>query len=418
MDDCFLNDKERLPHEEAIAILKDRLKPVAMNELSPLENSSGKVLAADIAATRNIPSTDNSAVDGYAYRASDFAAAGGFFPVTNRIAAGDLNPSALASSGAVRIFTGAVMPQGADTVAMQEDCQIEIRDSKEFVAIPSGLKPGANRRRAAEDLAIGNLIASRGEILTPQTISAIASSGIAQISIYCPLRIAVLSSGNELREPGENAKDGQVFDSNRHLLKALLGTLPVKVTDLGIQPDDVEAVATSIAGAAVNHDIIISTGGASRGEEDHIIAALDRLGKRHLWQLAVKPGRPMSFGQIGDTVFFGLPGNPVACFVCFLLYVRPAILRLGGADWNEPRRFLVPANFDYPKKKPDRREFWRGMYRSRKDGTYGLDKFDRDGSGLISGLRQADGLVEIPEDVTSVRSGDLLNFIPWSEFGI
>ncbi len=179
MDDCFLNDKERLPHEEAIAILKSRLKPVALNEMSALERSSGKILAADIHATRNIPSTDNSAVDGYAYRASDFADAGGFFPVTNRIAAGDLRPPVLATAGSVRIFTGAVMPQGADTVAMQEDCQIEIRDSKEFVAIPSGLKPGANRRRAARGSCIGNLIASRGEILTPQTISAIASSGIA-----------------------------------------------------------------------------------------------------------------------------------------------------------------------------------------------------------------------------------------------
>jgi len=418
IDDCFLHDKDRLPHEEAITLLRERLEPIATIKNLALQNCLGAILAEDIFALRNIPSTDNSAVDGYAYCAQDYDAAGGFFPVTARIAAGQTGEIALPKGSAARIFTGAVMPEGADTIAMQEDCEPHEQDGGNFVAIPPGLKPGANRRKAGEDLNLGDEIATKGTRITPQLVAAFASCGISTAPVFAPLKIALISSGDELKEPGHDAVDGEVYDSNRYLLSSLLKHLPVEITDYGIQPDNYEKIEATLKEAATSHDIIVTSGGASRGEEDHIITALDNLGKRHLWQLAVKPGRPMSFGQIDNSVFFGLPGNPVACFICFLLYVRPSLLRLAGSDWHEPRRYMAPAGFEVGKKKPDRREFWRGMYEAEKNKNPQLRKFARDGSGLISGLREADGLIEIPEDVTSVSKGDLLRFIPWTEFGI
>ena len=229
--------------------------------------------------------------------------------------------------------------------------------------------------------------------------------------------MAVFSSGDEIAEAGTELGDGGVYDANRPLLTSLLSSLPVEVNDLGILPDTGKAMRDALSKAERTADVIITSGGASRGEEDHLIESLDKLGKRHLWQIAIKPGRPMAMGQIGDTVVFGLPGNPVAAFVCFLLYVRPALLALGGARWSEPRRFMLPAAFEIPKKKPDRREFLRGLLTPGPDGL-NVDKFARDGSGLITGLRAADGLIEIPEDATSVTRGEPVAFIPFGELGL
>ena len=418
LDDCFLHDKDRLLHSEAIILLQERLSGICNPELIKLSEAYNHILAQDIISNINIPPTDNSAVDGFAFASSDYETTGGFFPVVTRIAAGDTNDVELPSQSAARIFTGAVMPQNADTIAMQEDCEIHEQDDVNFVAIPPGLKHGANRRRAGEDHKQGDVICKSGELLNPQKIAAIASSGTSKFKAYKPLRIAVLSSGNELKRPGEALQMGQSFDSNHFLLTGLLKNLPVEITDLGILADDYALIEASFKDAAKNHDVIITTGGASRGEEDHIIEALDAIGKRHLWQLAVKPGRPMSFGQIADTAFFGLPGNPVASFVCFLLYVRPALIKLAGGNWSEPKRYQLPALFEVPKKKADRREFWRGIYEITSEGNAGLQKFERDGSGLISGLTYSHGLIEIPEDVSRVSKGDMLSFIPYSEFGI
>lgn len=418
LNDCFLTDKERLSHSEAIEILKSRLTPIAKTQVIELKDAIAAILAKPVFATRNIPSTDNSAVDGYAYNSEDYEQTGGYFPVVARITAGNTQKISIPPRAAARIFTGAVMPEGVDTIAMQEDCESHEQDGASFVAIPPGLKSGANRRLAAEDQKYGDEIATAGEIITPQVIAALVSTGATKAPVFKPLRVAILSSGDELKEPGEAAHEGHVFDSNRHVLLSLLSTLAVEVTDLGILPDNYEIIETTLKKASQSHDIILSSGGASIGDEDHINAALQSLGKRHLWQLAIKPGRPMSFGQIDDTVFFGLPGNPVACFICFLLYVRPALLRLGGADWHEPKRYSIPVNFNFTNKKPDRREFWRGIYALDKAGEAVLEKFPRDGSGLISGLREADGLIEVSEETTSVSLGERLNFIPWSEFGI
>ncbi|MCB1448674.1 MAG: molybdopterin molybdotransferase MoeA [Nitratireductor sp.] len=416
LDDCFLHDTDRLRHDEALTLLRDRLAPLADIESVSLASASGRIAAAPLVASHNIPDHDNSAVDGYAFLSASMQSDATTYAIGTRIPAGTKQKASLRPGEAARIFTGAVMPDGADTVAMQEDCLVS--EDGNFVTIPAGLKPGANRRKAGEDVARGSLLFGPGTRLRPQEIAAAASAGFASINVFKPLDVAVISSGDELVAPGKPLRSGQVHDSNRFLLQSLLAPLGITIHDFGIIADSADATRVALEKAAKSCQVIITTGGASRGEEDHMITTLDALGKRHLWQLAVKPGRPMCFGQIGDTLYFGLPGNPVAAFVCFLLYVRPALVRLGGGEWPEPQRYPVPAGFSVPRKKPDRREFWRGWIEMNAYGDAVAQKFERDGSGLISGLRQATGLIEITEETTAVTQGDLVSFIPFAEFGI
>lgn len=409
LDDCFLHDKDRLRHEDVLALLKERLAPIAHVQSVSLADAHKLVLAEDVTAPRNIPAHTNAAVDGYAVRFADLRPEDMTkLPVAERVAAGDTREVALAPGAAARIFTGARMPTGADTVFMQEDCE---RDG-DVVELPSGIKQGANVRAAGEDFAVGDPVARAGERLRPQDLAAIAATGQDRVSCFQPLSVALMSTGDEVLQPGETFKVGQVYDSNRFLLRALLDTVNVTVTDLGIVSDDEDVVRRTILEAAEHHDVIVTTGGASRGEEDHIVNVMASEGRLHAWQLAVKPGRPLAFGQMGDTVFLGLPGNPVAAFVCFLFYAQPMFAHLQGERWHAPQRFMVPAAFSIGKKKPDRREFWRAWLR---DGE--AHKFARDGSGLISGLTAASGLIEVPEDVTSLDAGQLVAFIPFSEFG-
>ncbi len=415
IDDCFLHDKDRLTHAETLALIRERLAAVTDSETIAIEAAAGRYLAQSVTAPRNVPLHANSAVDGYTF-AKDALPAGGTLAVGPRIAAGDTARYTVASGQAARIFTGAVMPEGADTVAMQEDCSLS--DDGRTVTVPVALKAGANVRLAGEDVAAGSRVLQPGQSLRPQDIATLASFGMAGVSVRRPVRVALVSTGNELVRPGAPIEPGQVYDSNHFMLRALCATLPVTVTDCGILADDPATVETAIAAAAVSHDVILTTGGASRGEEDHIVATIDRLGKRHLWQIAIKPGRPMSFGQVGDCVFLGLPGNPVAAFVCFLLYCRPALTVLGGGKWAEPQRYPLPAGFAIANKKPDRREFWRGWLEAGPDGRTVVRKFERDGSGLISGLREATGLIEISEEKTAVAEGEPVAFLPFAGFGI
>lgn len=422
IDDCFLHDKDRLRHAEAIALLKERLIPVVGTSIKSIEDITGRILAEDIHSPKNVPMHNNAAVDGYAYKAEDFVAVDGYFPVSIRIVAGENNQHPLPAKSAARIFTGAVMPANADTVVMQEDCKTSEIEGKSFVKIPDGLKPGSNWREAGEDLAIGEMVLPIGKQLRPQDIAAIASTGKAQVQVFDQLRIGLISTGDELHRPGVEISHGQVYDSNHFLLNSLLQTCNAKITDYGILEDNEETIRSVLRDAAAQNDVIITTGGASRGEEDHIISALDANGKRHMWQMAIKPGRPMAFGQIPnqehDCLFFGLPGNPVAVMVCFLMYVRPALGILSGGNWQEATRYPLPAAFEIKQKKPDRREFLRGILSMDGDGNLAISKFQRDGSGLISSLRQSDGLIEIAEDITELNQGDSVNFIPFSEFGI
>ncbi|MCJ8310744.1 MAG: molybdopterin molybdotransferase MoeA [Hyphomicrobiales bacterium] len=419
IDDCFLHDKDRLRHDEALKLLQQRLSVIVATETVSTDQALGRVLAQDIGAPHKVPLHTNAAVDGYAFDSADFD--GSPMPVSARIAAGDLAPEPLQPGTAVRIFTGAVMPAGAQTVAMQEDCS----ESDGRVQLPTGLKSGANCRKSGEDLQPGDLVVAKGKRIGAADLAALASIGIADVSVFKKLKVALYSNGNEMRVPGASDTallPGEVYDANQPLLAALCANLPVELSRLGIIRDDAKAAEEAIAAARQEHDVIITTGGASRGAEDHMVTVLDKLGKRHLWQLAVKPGRPMMFGQLtrADSpqpcLYFGLPGNPVAAMVCFLLYTQPALLRLAGADWQTPPRFKVPAAFSIAKKKPDRREFIRGKLVSGENGELFADKYGRDGSGLISSLRESDGLIEIPEEVISLEQGELVSFLPFSGF--
>ncbi len=422
VDDCFVHDRDRLRHEEVIALLRERLHPVVETVSIPVDQGLRRVLAADCVAPRPIPAHDNAAVDGFAVRHQDLREdAPTRLPIGNRLTAGVQKSLPTQEPGtATRIFTGAVIPQGADCVVMQEDCEVEHDRSGEpaFVTIPPKLKAGANRRRAGEDVREGETLLTAGSLLRPQDLARLASAGLGSIPVYSRLKLCIISTGDELRAADGGALPvGAVYDANQPLLTGLAQSLPVDALPLGILADRPDTVEDALSDAASRFDVIITSGGASKGEEDHLRETLEKLGTCHLWQLAIKPGRPMMMGQIRGTPVFGLPGNPVAVFVCWLLYVYPSLLRLGGAAWREPEKIFLPAGFSIPRKKQDRREFYRGWLETA-DGRTVLQKFERDGSGLIAGLQAASGLIEVPEEIERIETGDPLAFLPFSQFGI
>ncbi len=415
-DDCFEANPTRMPFDESLErarMLADAIGVVTSRETLALNDACGRVLAAPVSAPRDIPAHDNAAVDGYAFAFADYEPENGAdLPVSARVAAGHPLDGALSAGTAARIFTGAVMPEGADTVAMQED----VYDDGETVNIPPGLKEGANRRKAGEDVRAGDVLLRPGSLLRPQDLAAIASLGFAEVSCHQRLRVGLFSSGDELLRPGDPFRPGAVYDSNAVMLKSLAELSGAEITDLGVLPDNREAVQSRLEQAAGTCSLILTSGGASMGEEDHLTATLRALGEISLWQVAIKPGRPICAGRIGGSALVGLPGNPVAAFVCFLLYVTPLIQSLGGAGWRRARRYTMPAAFSMSKK-PGRREFIRGML-DAIDGELRARNYERTGSGLITSLREADGLIEIPEDVTEIAPGDPIAFIPFTEFGM
>lgn len=414
-DDCFAFAERRIPHDEAIALLRSLPHPVGETEFVSLFEAAGRIVAAPAHAPRPIPAHTNAAVDGFAFAFADYDAANGTrFALSARVAAGQGSASAPRGTAA-RIFTGAIMPDGFDTVAMQEDCMAV--ESGDAVVIPGGLKQGANRRLAGEDVQEGAVIAQPGDRLRPQDIAALATAGLARITCYRRPRVIAFSSGDEVIRPGEPFRPGAVYDANATMLAALLAPTGASITDGGVLPDDATAVRSALERAAAGYDLIITSGGASLGEEDHVVTSLRGLGALSLWQLAIKPGRPMGVGRIGDAIVLALPGNPVAVFVCALLYVWPVLMALAGSPWREPRRLTFPAAFSIGKRKLGRREFFRGWLAHGENGL-AAEKYPRDGSGLISSLRAAEGLIDIPEDVTSIAQGDPVQFIPLTEFGI
>ena len=422
LDDCFAHGERRLLHAEALSLLQARIVPTDDVERVELAAAAGRRLAAAIVADAPVPAHTNAAVDGYAFSYATYnRGMGTSFPVMGRSTAGHPLAVELAPATAARIFTGGAMPAGSDTVVMQEDCRLD----GATVVIPPGLKAGANVRKAGEDVASGTIMFDAGHACRPQDLAALASLGRGYVSCFRRLRVGIVASGDEIVAAGAGALvHGNVFDANTPMLEALVSLAGAEPKGLGIWRDNAEAIHRNLAKAANNFDVILTTGGASRGDEDHMAAALGALGSRHFWQLAVKPGRPMMFGQIKrddpdaiPCIVVGLPGNPVAVFVCFLMYVFPLLQRLGGGRWQAPRRYKLPAVFDFTGRKPGRREFWRGMLVETPHGL-AVDKFARDGSGLISGLCAAGGLIDIPEDAGDVARGDLVDFIPFSEFGI
>lgn len=420
LNDCFLHDKDRLSHQEALGLIEAQCRSMVGTKMAALAEAAGFYAAKEIRAGFDVPGHNNAAVDGYGFAHGDLVGGdpkgegAATFRLSARIAAGASDVQPLAPGTAVRIFTGAPVPPGADTVVMQEDVTLSDPGS---VIVPAGLKKGANVRLAGEDVKSGGLLISPGQRLRPQDLAWAASVGCGEIEIHKPLRIGVLSTGDEVRRPGAPLASGQVYDANSFLLRGLLQSLPVEISDLGILPDDAGFVRDALKDASTIFDVIISSGGASRGEEDYLVNTVRELGTLHGWQIAIKPGRPLGFGTIGKAAVMALPGNPVAALVCFLLYARPMLTRLGGGVVYEPRRFPLPANFEIKSKKPDRREFLRG-FTSSQDGQLLAEKFPRNGSGLISSLCRATGLIEVPEEVTRIDRGDMVAFIPFSEFGI
>lgn len=419
VDDCFRTDprdQNRMTHDATLALIRERVSAVVSIHNVPVRDAVGAALAVDIDAPISVPGHTNSAVDGYAFAHQTYDKEKGcWFPIRERIAAGSPVGAISPSNASARIFTGAVMPSDLDTVAMQEDCETDGEGSRVFV--PGGLKLGANVRKAGEDVEAGDAIMKRGQIIRAPDVAALASLGIRDVQCFNAPRIAIVSTGDEVVRGTEKLSAGQVYDVNTPMLQALTSQSRCSVSDLGVWPDQRGHVVEQLRAATRDYDLVITSGGASQGEEDHISHALAQLGTRHFWQIAVKPGRPLMLGQIGNTVVVGLPGNPVAVFVCFLMYVWPLVRQLGGATWREPRRYPLPAAFEYRNRKVGRREFWRGTTERSAHGMV-VNKFPRDGSGLISGLRAADGLIDIPEHLPAIEHGQLVDFIPFSEFGI
>ncbi|HYB10902.1 MAG TPA: gephyrin-like molybdotransferase Glp [Alphaproteobacteria bacterium] len=416
-DDCFAHGGTLMSVDAALALLADRVATVAEPEIVPLAEALDRVLAGDLVAARNVPPHDNSAVDGYAVYFDDLDIEKETrLPVIGRAAAGHPFTRVQARGTALRIFTGAAMPNGPtggagpDTVMMEEDCRIE----GDVVALRPGIKGGANRRRAGEDIAAGSIVLHGGQRLRPQDIGAAASLGLTRLDVRRPLAVALFSTGDELREPGAEAPPGAVYDANRFTLMALLKRLGCRVGDFGILDDDREVIASALDAAASEYDAIITSGGVSRGEEDHIGAVLKRLGSIYFWRLAIKPGRPIALGQIRGKVFVGLPGNPVAMMVTFLRFARPVLLRLLGAREIDPVLYRVRADFEH-RKKLGRREWVRARLIADGSGTLTARKFPRDGAGILTSMVESDGLVELPESLTHLNAGSMVDFLPFSE---
>ncbi|WAJ30785.1 molybdopterin molybdotransferase MoeA [Antarcticirhabdus aurantiaca] len=410
-DDCFAFGGPMRTVEETVALLVSRLSPIDGVETVALAEADGRVLAADLSAPLPLPPFTNSAVDGYAIRGEDLPGdTPRAFAVADRVQAGASADHAVRSGTCVRIFTGAPMPAGTDTVFMQEDVTL---DDSGAAVLPPGLRRGANVRPAGEDVASGSPVLAAGRRLRPQDVGLLAALGMPEVAVRRRLRVAVLSTGNEIVEPGQARGPAQLNDSNRFMLAAMLRRLGCSVTDLGILADDLDAIGRALIEAATGHDLILTSGGVSTGEADFVRTAIERAGTLVFWRVAIKPGRPVAMGVVRGTPFIGLPGNPVASFVTFATIARPAILALSGAGPEAASAMPVRAAFAY-RKKAGRREFVRVVLRSTPDGLFEAEKFPREGAGLLSSLVDTDGLVELPEDSGGVSPGDVVAFRPFN----
>ena len=397
--------------EDAVAAITARLSAVNGVDVVPLSQADGRVLASDLIATLELPPFTNSAVDGYAIRGQDVPTdAERSFAVAGRQQAGASGGGTVAPGTTIRVFTGAPMPAGADTVFMQEDVRL---DAAGRALMPPGLERGANVRPNGEDIALGRVILPANRWLRPQDVAVAAAMGLTELRVRRRVRVAVFSNGDELVEPGTPRREAQLFDSNRFMLLAMLRRLGCEVSDLGIRRDDRGAVAKVLGDAAGAHDLIVSSGGVSAGDGDHVKDAVESIGTLVFWRIAMKPGRPVAIGVIGATPFIGLPGNPAASFVTFARIARPAVLALAGTAWDPPPVVAVRSGFSY-RKKTGRREYVRAHLRKAADGLLEAVKFPREGAGLLSSLVDTDGLVEIQDDVTRVEPGQSVDFLSYA----
>jgi len=411
--------------DDALARLLAAVQPHGATETVPTPEAWGRVLARDVASTVDVPPADNSAMDGYALRRADLGGApGAVLAVSQRIPAGVVGVP-LRAGTAARIFTGAQVPAGADTVVMQEACEpvapVEEGDALGGVRLRELPEAGSNIRRRGEDVAAGSTVLRAGRRLDAAAIGLAATVGAARLEVARRPRVALFSTGDELVMPGEPLPPGAIYNSNRFMLGALLRGLGCEVSDLGNVPDRLDATRAMLREAAAGHDLILSSGGVSVGEEDHLKPALAAEGRLDLWSIAIKPGKPLAFGAVrraadpagngspAETWYIGLPGNPVSSFVTFVLFVRPVLQRLQGAEALAPGGTPLRADFAWPK--PDKR---REFLRVRRNASGGLDLFPNQGSGVLTSLAWADGLADIAPG-QAVAPGDTVRFIPLAE---
>jgi len=410
-DDCFAHGDRLMTAAEAIDLIARIAVPVTGLESVAVAEARGRILAEDAVSAMNVPPHPNAAVDGYAFFYNDLAADGEtVLPVTARVPAGHALDRPAVRGEAIRIFTGAPMPEGLDTVIMQEDT----REEGDKVAMPAGIKRGANRRDAGEDVRAGSTILKAGRRLKPQDLGLAVSVGLTTLPCRKPLRVALFSTGDEVTEPGDKLRPGAIYDANRYAVKSLLEGLGCRVTDLGILPDEGPETRAAIAEAAKDHHALMTSGGVSVGDEDHVRQTIMEGGTLHAWYMAIKPGRPLMLGKIGGAAFIGLPGNPAAAMVTFLRFARPLLLRLAGAKDVDPHVFTVRAAFNR-KKKGGRREYVRVHLSRAGDDVLEAHAFGREGAGLLSSLVETSGLAELPEDMTQLEKGGMIEVLPFSE---
>jgi len=410
MNDCCFDPNDRmLTADEAINFLLQRTVATTQTETVNVLDALGRVLAQPITSTLNVPPLDNSAMDGYVIRISDLCTEGEtILPVSQRIAAGQVGEP-LAVGTAARIFTGAPVPEGADTVIMQEQCE----QRGDEVVITGNVNEGDHIRRAGEDIIQGSEVMSVGHYIRPQDMGLIASVGVANIDVYKKTRVAIFSTGDELLMPGDPVEPGKIYNSNRYTLTGLLEKAGCEIIDLGCVPDNLAATRDALQKASGQADLIMTTGGVSVGEEDYVKAAIDELGSVEMWRVAMKPGKPVAYGEVNSVPFIGLPGNPVSVFVTFCLFARPVIRTMQGCVDVLPRKVQVRSGFDWTRKGP-RREFVRAQLQSDESGQQHAVTYSSQSSGVLTSTVWAHGLVEIPEH-TTVAIGDSLNWLDFSE---
>lgn len=392
-----------LTPEAALERLIASIQTRPATETIPLEHSLGRVLAEDLCARCDLPPDDVSMMDGYAVRVADLDRP---LPVSQRIPAGR-NAQPLAPQSVARLFTGACLPLGADAVVMQEDSEMD-GSAVRFTCTPS---LGQHIRQRGEDARVGDVVRSAGSRIRPQDMGLLAAVGIESVLVYRQLSIAVFFTGDELVQPGHPLAPGQIYNSNRFVLHGLLAALHCNVVDLGVVPDQLDQTISALTMAATVADIILTCGGVSVGEEDHVRTAVEQIGQIDLWRVAIKPGKPFAFGQVRGVPFLGLPGNPVSAFVVFCLFVRPFILSSQGASDFSSLTYQIRADFDYPQARV-RTEWLRARLHNNEGGTF-LTLVANQGSASLTSLVQADGLVEIPAGYPLTR-GDTVRFLPFS----
>ena len=415
--------------DQAIALLLDKSANICEIETVNLKNAVGRILASDIISKIKVPAYDNSAVDGYLVYFDDLNSdSDKILPISARIMAGISLEKPMENGTAVRIFTGAAIPDGLlkkpDTIMMQEDCRLS--DDDKTVTIMPGIKKFSNYRYAGEDIDIGQVILTAGQTLNATGIGIATSVGISQFSVYKKLRVAVISSGDEIYDPDDKRPNDCLFDANRHMLIAALQHMGFITSDLGILPDCQKAIKNALSAAIKDHDVIITSGGMSVGEEDHMKMAINSLGKMNFWRLAIKPGRPVGFGHIKTNIttatgtvekeisILGLPGNPVAAITTLMIIGKPLLTRLSGGQYIPPKSYKIYADFTH-KKKQGIREYLRAKLKINDNGEMTVVRYGKSGAAMLTSMVGADGFLILPEDLTKVNIGDMLDFLPFNE---